>query len=44
MSLRLVVVLLGALTLAACGGGDPEPPSQMPCKYRPDCSVGPPLL
>lgn len=43
MSARLVAVLLCLLALAGCGGGDPEPPDEMPCKYRPDCSAGPPL-
>lgn len=42
MRARLVPILLCLLGLASCGGGDPEPPSQMPCKYRPDCTVGPP--
>lgn len=36
--------LILAMLLAACGGGDPElETEEMPCKYRPDCSVGPPL-
>lgn len=43
MKARLLTALLGLLVLAGCGGGDPEPPNEMPCKYRPDCSVGPPL-
>jgi hypothetical protein len=42
--MKAAAVFLCLVLMAACGGGDPEPePSQMPCKYRPDCTPGPPI-
>lgn len=44
LALAVLATLLCVLVLAGCGGGDPEPePSEMPCKYRPDCTPGPPM-
>lgn len=46
---RSILVTLCALlciaTQAGCGGGNVEDdePAQMPCKYRPDCTPGPPI-
>jgi len=44
---RMILVLSACFALQACGGGDEEQESTttstMPCKYRPDCTAGPPL-
>lgn len=45
LALAALCSLLCLPMLSGCGGGnvDDDEPSQMPCKYRPDCTPGPPI-
>jgi hypothetical protein len=45
LALVALCALVSLAALAGCGGGnvDDDEPAQMPCKYRPDCSTGPPV-